>query len=114
MREATFSNLCFTCDVHTVAGCHNNWAAPMAGDITGLLNIALSLAASNYMRRCRQCLVDVVQERLVFLHRRPPQSAIEYTQHAMGLLLARGPDWRARRSIVAAVPLWGLAERIPR
>ena len=102
-RGDTFSSLGFTCDVHTVAGCHTKCGVLMKDDISGLLNMALSLAASSYMRKFRQCLIDVVEERLVFLHGRPPHSAVEYRQHAMDLFLARGPDWRARRSMLALV-----------
>ena len=72
----------------------------MKDDISSLLHMSLCLSASSSMRQFRECLIEVVKSRLVFLHGRPPHSAAVYRQHALDMFLARGPDWMVRRSMV--------------
>ena len=99
-RGPTWSSQWHPCDIHTVAGAHTKTAALVEADISYIVNMCLSVAATGMMRRFRQCIVADVAHRLEFVHGRPPIAAAKYKERILDLFMARGPDIHMRRMLV--------------
>ena len=116
---AQSDNLHQLCDVHKLQTCHEKEMALVAEDVSGMVNLALSLRNGANMERFRACLADEIASRLEVLEGSCPPEAKAHKKRVLGhfirhgasvatrrLLLVVGPngDWRAR-CVQVYVPL---------
>ena len=117
-RGQPWQRVVLDCTVHLAATGHKLTflKTELANDISGMLNVALSVRVGAQFQVFKRCLRSEVQSRLCFLRGRPPPEATRY-RDAMLELFLRGDNTQenaARRAILQAVPIgdWRTQDRI--
>ena len=97
----------YMCRYHVII-CHHstwNWVFDILdAELSGMLNLCLSVKFGAHMKKFRSCLVDVITERLVIHEGLPAADAILHRHKILRLYLSRGKNATTKRCILRLVP----------
>ena len=105
-RGSTWTNVHFTCDVHTLSvSMGKTFAFAFAEEqIVGLIHAVLSIVSAGYMRRWRKCIQADIEERVDIRIGHPSPEDTAWRQHVLELFMGRGRNVAERRCLLARLP----------
>ena len=104
------------CGVHITATCHTRTFShlELKRDVSGLLNIALSVRDGTRFTLFQDCLRDVVQERIEILAGRPSAAAVHYRRTIMRMFVPKTGHHDVSTMLLSSLPNgdWRNSERV--
>ena len=91
-------HLHFNCNIHIAALAHSKTFSLAPTDIAGLLNFALSLSHGAALQQFRRALVQVLEQRIQFIHGVPPPAAVKHREWVLALFAQTGANKEVRHT----------------
>ena len=87
LEQPQFHHCHYGCDVHRIARSIKHQLNRVDGHISGMLSGALAMGESGSARSFRECLSQVLEDRLVLRYGNPPDHCMEHTISVLNLFL---------------------------
>lgn len=113
-RDALWHRLALSCEVHMTAGTHKKVFQITSADISGQINLALSLNFGTGLSLFRKHLRQHIMQKVVVLKGDPPAECQAVRRHLLRLCCSRGPRLLQRKAMLMALPNgdWRRRDRI--